>query len=346
MDRGPENTNLEVDQKMTRHKRTADPDTDQRTKFCRASPTTSAQTDSTERRDKRLKRRIDVTQERKDEQKKPARDDKGRNRNEPTPSRSELTCPPRQWISLKRILNVENSLVFGMEMLPAFSKTSHCFSSSSSSSSSLPASLPSHTASSSSLSVSQAHKSMDQRHGPNLSFLPPIDKGLFALLRDANFYCGTKAYTTAVGSLNTALQLVSKGHVLNDMRRADPDDINLVISNIQARLVVCYLRMKKPLLALEHGHRSALTADWLYCLLGGTERHISTQLKLYWQAMLFEAQTKVKDIVSVMYTSNTGVVTNKDISQAEETFVKHHPTFTDFIFTGVFRLKFCIIQFN
>lgn len=198
MDRSTENTNLEVDQKMTNHKRTADPDTDQRTKFCRASPTTSAQTDSTERRDKRLKRRIDVTRERKDERKKPAGDDKGGNRNEPTPSRSKLTSPPCQWISSKRILNVENSLAFGMEMLPAFSK--HCFSSSSS----LPTSFPS----SSSLSVSQAHKSMDQRHGPNLSFLPPIDKGLFALLRDANFYCGTKAYTSAVGSLNTALQVL------------------------------------------------------------------------------------------------------------------------------------------
>lgn len=29
--------------------------------------------------------------------------------------------------------------------------------------------------------------------------------------------------------------------------------------------------------------RSVLTADWLYCLLGGTERHISRLLKLYWQ---------------------------------------------------------------
>ena len=50
------------------------------------------------------------------------------------------------------------------------------FTSSSSSSSSLWASLPSHTALSCCLSGSQIHKSRDQRHGPNLSFLPPLDK--------------------------------------------------------------------------------------------------------------------------------------------------------------------------
>ncbi len=60
----------------------------------------------------------------------------------------------------------------------------------------LQASLPSHIAySSPSLSGSQAHKSRDQRHrGPSLSFLPPIDKGLFVLLRDANFYCSVKTH--------------------------------------------------------------------------------------------------------------------------------------------------------
>lgn len=67
----------------------------------------------------------------------------------------------------------------------SFSKCSPSFSSRS-----LLASLPSHTASSSlSLSGSQAHKSRDQRHGLNLSFLPPVDKGLFVLLQDASLYC-------------------------------------------------------------------------------------------------------------------------------------------------------------
>ncbi|KAM7388772.1 hypothetical protein PAMP_024922 [Pampus punctatissimus] len=284
MDRSTENTNPEVEQKMRCHKRTADAETDPRDEFCRASPATSAATDSTKREVKMLRSQTDIIQERKDvkrKQKDPIEDDKGGNLNEPR--RSKLTSPPHQWISMKRLLNVENSLAFGIEMLPAFSKSSYSFSSYYS----LPAS---HTASSSSsLSVSQTHKSRDQRHGPNLSFLPPIDKGLFALLRDADFYCSTKTYTLAVGSLNTALQTV---------------------------LVP----------------RSVLTADWLYCLLGGTESHISTQLKLYWQAMLYKAQAKEKD-VSVMYTPYTGEPADKDISQAEEAFVKHHPTFTGFIYT-------------
>lgn len=191
---------------MRRHKRTADPEI-KRAKFCQASPTTSAETDSTKQEFKGLKRSTGVIQERKDvkrEKKVPVEDDKGGNQNEHTPRRSKVTSPPRQWISLKRLLNVENSLAFGIEMLPAFTKSSHSFSSSYS----LQASLPSHTASSSSsLSVSQAHKSRIQRHGPNLSFLPPIDKGLFALLQDADFYCSTKTYTLAVGSLNSALQV-------------------------------------------------------------------------------------------------------------------------------------------
>ncbi|KAM7410628.1 hypothetical protein PAMA_001862 [Pampus argenteus] len=327
--RSTENTNPEVDQKMRCRKRTADAETDPRDESCRATPAISAETDSTVREVRMLRSQTHAIQERKDvkrKQKDPTEDDKGGNQNEP--GRSELPSPPRQWISMRRLLNVENSLAFGMEMLPAFSKSSRSFSSYCS----LPASHTASSSSSSSLSVSQTHKSRDQRHGPNLSFLPPIDKGLFALLQDAEFYCSMKAYTLAVGSLNTALQLTSKGHVLDDMQCADPEDINLTISYIQARLVLCYLRMKKPQQALKHAHRSVLTADWLYCLLGGTESHISTQLKLYWQCMLYKAQATEKD-VSVMYTPYTGEPTDEDIKQAEEVFVKHHPTFTDFIYT-------------
>eukprot|EP00064_Thunnus_orientalis_P009765 superscaffoldBa00001261_g9791 len=94
------------------------------------------------------------------------------------------------------------------------------------------------------------------------------------------------------------------------------------------RQAAVYRMLGKPCQAA----KSVLTADWLYCLLGGTERHISTQLKLYWQAMLYQAQATEKD-VTVMYTPYTGELTDKDISQAEEAFMKYHPTFTDFIYT-------------
>uniref|UniRef100_A0A3B4YVZ5 Spermatogenesis associated 16 n=1 Tax=Stegastes partitus TaxID=144197 RepID=A0A3B4YVZ5_9TELE len=256
--------------------------------------------------------------------------------------RTNLPSAPQQRISLKRLLNVENSLAFGMEMLPTYSK-------------------PSHTAApASSLSGSQAHKSSDQSRGPNLNFLPPVDKGLLVLLQDADWYCRTKTFTEAAGSLLAALQLTSKGHVLRDVGCADPEEIQLVLSYIQAQLVVCYVRMKKPQLALQHAYRSiqlnpshfqnhlrqavvyrmlhrpwlaaksVLTADWLYCLSGGTERRISTQLKLYWQAMLHEAQLVEEDIC-VMYTPYSGEPTAKDISRAEEACMEQHPALTDLL---------------
>uniref|UniRef100_A0A3B4VLW9 Spermatosis associated 16 n=1 Tax=Seriola dumerili TaxID=41447 RepID=A0A3B4VLW9_SERDU len=253
---------------MRCNKRTVDPETDQTPKSHRTSLATTP-AGSTGPEVKRLKRQSDISQERKDVKKKDIEDDKGE---------KQTDCVPQQSISLKKLWNVENSLALGKEMLPVFNKSSSSFSSSSS----LQTYLPSHTVSSSSLSRSQAHKSRELSLGPNLSFLPPIEKELFTLLTDANLYCRTRRYAVAVKSLCTALQLSSKGHVLKDTHCADPSDIELVFSYIQARLVVCYLRMKKPQLALIHAH-SVLTADWLYCLLGGTERRISTQLKLYWQ---------------------------------------------------------------
>uniref|UniRef100_A0A3B4VLV3 Spermatosis associated 16 n=1 Tax=Seriola dumerili TaxID=41447 RepID=A0A3B4VLV3_SERDU len=332
---------------MRCNKRTVDPETDQTPKSHRTSLATTP-AGSTGPEVKRLKRQSDISQERKDVKKKDIEDDKGE---------KQTDCVPQQSISLKKLWNVENSLALGKEMLPVFNKSSSSFSSSSS----LQTYLPSHTVSSSSLSRSQAHKSRELSLGPNLSFLPPIEKELFTLLTDANLYCRTRRYAVAVKSLCTALQLSSKGHVLKDTHCADPSDIELVFSYIQARLVVCYLRMKKPQLALIHAHRSiqlnpshfqnhmrqavvyrrlgkpcqaaksVLTADWLYCLLGGTERRISTQLKLYWQDMLCKAQ--LMEGISVIYTPYHGDPTAKDISQAIKTSIKQHPAFTGFIYT-------------
>ncbi|XP_071343435.1 spermatogenesis-associated protein 16-like isoform X2 [Trachinotus anak] len=342
-------------------KSTADPKRDQRPRSCRTS-LTSRPAVSTGQEVKRLKRWSDISQDRKDVKKKEEKDtgDKGEKQTDRIPWRRNLTPPPHQLISSRRLLNLENSLALGIEMLPAFDNSSSSFSSSAS----LQTYLPSHTVSfSSSLSGHQDHRSKEIRHGPNLSFLPPVDKELFALLTDANLYCSMKKYATAVKSLCTALQLTSKGHVLNDamMHCGSPADIDLVFSYIQAKLVICYLRMKKPQLALIHAHRSiqlnpshfqnhlrqavvyrklgkpckaaksVLTADWLYCLLGGTERHISTQLKLYWQAMLYEAQ--LMEDISVIYTLYHGDPTAEDISQAKEASMMQHPAFTGFIYT-------------
>uniref|UniRef100_A0A3P8U5Z9 Spermatogenesis associated 16 n=1 Tax=Amphiprion percula TaxID=161767 RepID=A0A3P8U5Z9_AMPPE len=297
-------------------KRTPDPETPE---SCQASSTTRFATESTESEVKRLRRQADISHGREDIKGKERKDKKngeGGEHSERTRIRTKLPYPPQQCISLKRLLNVENSLAFGMEMLPIYSKSSPFFCSSSHR-----ASQPSHTAASaSSLSGSQAHKSSNQSHGPNLNFLPPIDKGLFVLLRDANLYCRKKTYTDAVSSLHTALQLTSKGQVLRDSQCADPEEIQLVISYIQAKLVVCYLRMKKSHRALEHAHR-------IFPKQTTFESKMS-----HFAAMLYEAQLLEKDIC-VMYTPYSGEPTAKDIDQAQEACMKQHPAFTDFIFT-------------
>lgn len=154
----------------------------------------------------RLKRESDISHERKEKEDKDNTEGDTRGTQIEHTPRSNLTSPPFRRISLRRLLNVENSLAFGREMLPAFNKSLP-------SSSSVEASFSSHTvplsssSSTSSISGSQAYKSTDQRPGINLNFLPPVDEGLFTLLQDANLFCSTKAYAAAVSSLCTALQV-------------------------------------------------------------------------------------------------------------------------------------------
>lgn len=125
----------------------------------------------------RLKRQSDIGFKRKEkEDKDNTKGDTGGTQTEHTP-RGNLISPRFRRISLKRLLNVENNLAFGMEMIPAFNK-----------------SLPSSS-------------SGMERPGINLNFLPPVDEGLFTLLQDANLFCSTKAYAAAVSSLCTALQV-------------------------------------------------------------------------------------------------------------------------------------------
>lgn len=158
--------------------------------------------ESTGQEVKRLRRQSDNSQKRKEKENKDSIEgDKGGTQTEHTPRRCNRTSPPYKRISLKRLQSVENSLAFGMEMLPVLNKTLP-------SSSSVQASLPSHSAPSSySFSGSHAYKSEDQRDGLNLNFLPPVDEGLLILLQDADSFCITKAYAEAVSALCTALQV-------------------------------------------------------------------------------------------------------------------------------------------
>ncbi|XP_030646990.1 spermatogenesis-associated protein 16-like [Chanos chanos] len=198
--------------------------------------------------------------------------------------------------------------------------------------------------------------------GPNLGFLPQIDKWLNVALQDGSSHYRQKKYAVAVSRFTTALELCSKGSVLEEPCDADYEDVAKVVSFIESRLVACYLRMKRPDLALLHSHRSirsdpiyfrnhlrqamvyrllgnpceavrsAMIADYVYWLSGGVEEHISKLIKLYWQGLLEEAIT-MEENFSVLYTPCVGKVTKDFVEQTEETFRNLHPAFSAYIFT-------------
>ncbi|XP_035269110.1 spermatogenesis-associated protein 16-like [Anguilla anguilla] len=197
---------------------------------------------------------------------------------------------------------------------------------------------------------------------PHLGFLPQIDRWLHAALQDAGAYYQRQRYATAAARYSAALELCSKGAVLGRAFDADYEDISKVTSFIQSKLVTCYLRMKRPDLALTHSHRSiylnpihyrnhfrqavvyrllgrpreaarsAMTADFVYWLSGGSERSVSGVIKRYWQAMLEQAVAR-EDGFSVMYTPCQAAPTEEGIEKMMEAFRKKHPAFTQYLFT-------------
>uniref|UniRef100_A0A8D0H934 Spermatogenesis-associated protein 16 n=1 Tax=Sphenodon punctatus TaxID=8508 RepID=A0A8D0H934_SPHPU len=201
---------------------------------------------------------------------------------------------------------------------------------------------------------------------PNFSFMPQIDKQidkwLQVALKDASTCYRQKKYAVAAGQFRTALELCSKGAALGKPFEVSSDDISSIASFIETKLVICYLRMRKPDLALNHSHRSiilnpsyfrnhlrqaavfrsleryseaarsAMIADFMYWLSGGSEQHISKLIKLYWQAMIEEAITRTESF-SVMYTPFAIKVKAEKIERMKETFTKKHPDYVEFIYT-------------
>uniref|UniRef100_A0A8C8RDI5 Spermatogenesis-associated protein 16 n=1 Tax=Pelusios castaneus TaxID=367368 RepID=A0A8C8RDI5_9SAUR len=197
---------------------------------------------------------------------------------------------------------------------------------------------------------------------PNFSFLPQIDKWLQVALKDASTCYRQKKYAVAAGQFRTALELCSKGAALGKPFNASPQDISSIASFIETKLVTCYLRMRKPDLALNHAHRSiilnpayfrnhlrqatvfrwleryseaarsAMTADYIYWLSGGSEQHISKLIKLYWQAMIEEAITR-EEAFSVMYTPFATKVKADKIEKMKEAFAKKQPDYVEYIYT-------------
>ncbi|EPQ04382.1 Spermatogenesis-associated protein 16 [Myotis brandtii] len=203
---------------------------------------------------------------------------------------------------------------------------------------------------------------VDPLHGPNFNFLPQIDKWLQVALKDASLCYRQKKYAVAAGQFRTALELCSKGAVLGKPFEASAEDIASVASFIETKLVICYLRMRKPDLALNHAHRSivlnpayfrnhlrqatvfrcleryseaarsAMIADYMFWLFGGSEQCISKLIKLYWQAMIEEAITRAESF-SVMYTPFATKIRADKVEKVKEVFTKTHPAYVEYIYT-------------
>ncbi|XP_061490489.1 spermatogenesis-associated protein 16 [Rhineura floridana] len=203
---------------------------------------------------------------------------------------------------------------------------------------------------------------MDSSRSPDISLLPQMDKWLQVSLKDASTCYRQKKYAVAAGQFRTALELCSKGAALGKPFEASPKDISSIASFIETKLVICYLKMRKPDLALNHSHRSiilnpayfrnhlrqaavfrcleryseaarsAMVADYMYWLSGGSEQHTSKLIKLYWQAMIEEAITRA-ECFSVMYTPFATKVKAGEIDKLKEVFTKKHPDYVEYIYT-------------
>ncbi|EDL34912.1 spermatogenesis-associated protein 16 isoform 2 [Mus musculus] len=196
----------------------------------------------------------------------------------------------------------------------------------------------------------------------DLTTLPQIDKWLQVALKDASSCYRQKKYAVAAGQFRTALELCSKGAALGKPFEAHAEDIASIASFIETKLVTCYLRMRKPDLALNHAHRSivlnpayfrnhlrqaavfrcleryseaarsAMIADYMFWLCGGSEHSVSKLIKLYWQAMIEEAITRA-EAFSVMYTPFATRIKPENIEKVKEVFMRTHPTYVDCIYT-------------
>ncbi|XP_006001056.1 spermatogenesis-associated protein 16 [Latimeria chalumnae] len=202
----------------------------------------------------------------------------------------------------------------------------------------------------------------DSLSAPNLSLSPQIDKWCEVALREASSYYRQKKYAVAAGRFRTALELCNKGAVLCEPFTASHGNISCVASFVETKLVACYLRMRRPDLALNHSHRSiilnpvnfrnhlrqaavfkaleryveaarsAMIADYMYWLSGGREQHMSKLIKLYWQAMLEEAITRAESF-SVMYTPFAAKPRVDRKEKVKEVFKQKHSAHAEYIYT-------------
>uniref|UniRef100_A0A803VUQ8 Spermatogenesis associated 16 n=1 Tax=Ficedula albicollis TaxID=59894 RepID=A0A803VUQ8_FICAL len=147
-----------------------------------------------------------------------------------------------------------------------------------------------------------------------------------------------------------------------DPFKSSPDDLSRLASWIESKLVICYLKLGQPGLALHHSHRSiienpshfcnhlrqaacfrclhryseaarsAMVAQCLYVLAEGAGVETSDLLQLYWQAMTQEALSGEISF-SVLYTPFEKEDKADKIKEANKTFAERHPEYVQHIFT-------------
>ncbi|NXI59757.1 SPT16 protein, partial [Chloroceryle aenea] len=204
---------------------------------------------------------------------------------------------------------------------------------------------------------------------PQDSDLPCVDKELKnILIKASDFYRGKK-YKEAEEVLSTALELCSKGNAIEKTFDPAPEDISSIVSFIETKLALCCLKLKKPKEALNHAHRSitlnpfyfrnhlrqaatfrclrryseaarsAMIADYIYWLRGGTDQNTVELIRQYWQAMIEEA---LMDQVSfsVMYTPFPTEVQADEIdkikdkiNKLKDKFAQKNPNYVQHIYT-------------
>ncbi|KFU95214.1 Spermatogenesis-associated protein 16, partial [Chaetura pelagica] len=192
--------------------------------------------------------------------------------------------------------------------------------------------------------------------------LPQIDKQLQVTLKAASSCYRENNYEAAVEQLSTAWELCSKGAATEDPIETYPEDISSIASFIETKFVICYLKLKKPEEALNHSHRSiilnpayfrnhlrqaavfrclercseaarsAMVADHIYWLMGGTEQHTSKLIKRYWQVIHEEAMIREVSFTA-MYTPFVAGGKADKIEKLKSIFAKKHPGYVEHIYT-------------
>ncbi|XP_041875789.1 spermatogenesis-associated protein 16-like isoform X1 [Corvus kubaryi] len=185
---------------------------------------------------------------------------------------------------------------------------------------------------------------------------------LQAALRDGSARYTQRDFAAAAAKFSTALELCSKGFATEDPLKSSADDISRLASWIESKLVICYLKLGQPDLALQHSHRSiiqnpshfrshlrqaacfrclhryleaarsAMVAQYLYVLAEGAGLETSDLIQLYWQAMTQEALSGEVSF-SVLYTPFEKENKTDKIKEANKSFAEKHPDYVQHIFT-------------